>query len=42
MFSTDYIKSAVENIEEQLNKKGDLLPYIAVTPMSQGYYPETD
>ena len=42
MSSTDYIKSAVENVEEQLKKKGDRLPTRAVTPMSQGYQPETD
>ena len=42
MSSTNYIKLAVENIEEQLNKKREQLPSRAVTPMSQGYYPETD
>ena len=42
MSSTDYIKSAVENVEEQRNKKGDRLPSRAVNPMYQGYYTETD
>ena len=40
--STNYIKPAVEKFEEQLQKKGDRLPFRVVTPMSQGYYPETD
>ena len=42
MSSTDYIKSAVENIETQLKKRGDKLPARAVTPMAQGYQPEMD
>ena len=41
MSSTDYIKSAVENVKGKLKKKGEQLPSRAVTPMSQGYYPET-
>ena len=36
MFTTDYIKSAVENDEEQLKKKGYQLPSRAVTLFSQG------
>ena len=40
--STKYIKSAVENVEEQLRKKGERLPSRAVTPMFQWYNPETD
>ena len=39
MSSTEYIKPAMENVEKQLNKKGDQLPSRAVTPMFQGYYP---
>ena len=42
MSSTAYIKSSANNVEEQLKKKGYQLPSRAVTPMSQGYYPETD
>ena len=42
MSSTDYIKSDVENVEEQLKKKGERLLSIAVTTIYQGYYPETD
>ena len=42
MSSTDYIKSAVDNVEEQLKKKGCQLPSIAVTPMSQGCYPKME
>ena len=36
MPSTNDIKSAVGNVEEQLKKKVDGLPSRAVTPMSQG------
>ena len=39
MYSTNYIKSAVENVEEQLKKKWNRLPSRSVTPMYQGYYP---
>ena len=42
MSSTDYIKSAVENIEEKVKKKEDRLSSRAATPMSQGYYLDTD
>ena len=42
MSSTEYIKSTVENVEEQIKKKGDRLPSRAVTQMSQGYYPDKD
>ena len=42
MSSADYIKSAIDNVEETLKKKGDRLPARAATPMAQGYYPETD
>ena len=42
MSSTNYIKTDVDNAEEKIKKKGDQLPSRAVTPMSQGYYPETD
>ena len=40
--STKYVRSAVENVYEQLKKKGRRLPSREVTPMSQGYYPEID
>ena len=42
MTSRDYIKAAVENIEEQLKKRNDKLPGGAVTPMSQNFVPEED
>ena len=42
MSITYYIKSAVDNVEEQLNKKGDQLPSRTVAPISQGYYTETN
>ena len=42
MSSTNYIKSDVDNVEEQLKKKGGQLTSRAVTPMSQGYYPDTE
>lgn len=42
MSSTDYVKAAIDNIEELLRKKGSALPSQVVTPMSQGYVPETD
>ena len=42
MSSTNYITSAVENVEEKINKKGGRLPSRTVSPMYQGYYPETE
>ena len=42
MSSADYIKSALENFEEQLKKKGDRIPSRLATQMSQGYYSETE
>ena len=42
MTSRDYIKAAVENIEEQLKNKNDKLPNGAVTPIAQNYIPEQD
>ena len=42
MSITDYIKSVAENVEEKIRKKGDQQTSRVVTPMSQGYYPETD
>ena len=32
----------MNNVEEQLKKKGDRLPFRALTPMSQEYYPDMD
>ena len=42
MTSREYVKAAVRNVEESLNKKGRKLPTKATTPMSSGYSPETD
>ena len=42
MTSRDYIKAAIDNVEEQLKKKGDKLPSSAPKPMADGYSPELD
>ena len=42
MYSKDYIKLAVTNIENQLKNKGMKLPGRALTPMDSGYIPELD
>ena len=42
MTSTDYVKAAVANVEEQLKKKDMKLPSRAATPMAQYFVPETD
>ena len=42
MSSTNYIKSAVDNVEEQLKKKGEQLPSRVAARMYQGYYPDTE
>ena len=42
MSSTDYIKAAIANVEEQLNKRGKKLVTKAPTPMTTNYYPEMD
>lgn len=42
MSCTDYAKAAVDNVEEQLKKKGSKLPSRATTPMIQNYVPELD
>jgi hypothetical protein len=41
--SCQYVQSAVRNVEEHLQAKGDeKLPYKAPTPLSSGYRPEID
>ena len=42
MTSYDYLRNAMNNVEEILEKLGKKLPTRAPTPMSQGYRPETD
>ena len=42
MSSTEYVKNAIANVEEQLKRKRLKLPSRAVTPMKQNYYPEVD
>jgi hypothetical protein len=42
MSSTDYIKAAIANVEEQLKKRGKKLVTKAPTPMTTNYYPEMD
>ena len=42
MTSTDYVKAAVSNVEEQLKKKNMKLPSRAATPMAQHFVPELD
>ena len=42
MTNTDYIKSSITTVEDQLKKKGLKLPSRVPTPMSQGYQPELD
>ena len=40
--SCQYVQSAVQNVENHLEKSGEKLPYKAPTPLSSGYRPETD
>ena len=42
MTSQDYLRNAIKTVEGHLSKKGKKLPARATTPMSSGYYPETD
>ena len=42
MSSTDYIKAAIANVKEQLNKRGKKLATKAPTPLTTNYYPEMD
>ena len=40
--STQYVRAAVDNVEEYLDKKGQKLPAKALTPLSSKYRPEVD
>ena len=40
--SSQYVQSAVQNVEDHLAKSGEKLPYKAPTPLSSGYCPEID
>jgi hypothetical protein len=40
--SSQYVKSAVNNVVDHLNKKGKKLPYTAPNPLSTGYCLEID
>ena len=40
--STQYVRAAVDNVEEYLGKKGQKLPSKALTPLSSKYRPEVD
>ena len=40
--SAQYVKAAVKNVEEHLQKKGKVLPARAKSPLSNGYRPEID
>ena len=42
MTSKDYVKAAIDNVEQQLAKRNMKLPARAPTPMSMDYSPETD
>lgn len=42
MSSADYLKAAIDNIEERLKRKGEKLPSKATTPMTHNYRPEMD
>ena len=42
MTSTDYVKAAVENLENKLREQGMKLPSRAITPIAQSYVPELD
>ena len=42
MSSEKYIKSAIQNIEEMLQKTGQRLPSKCKTPLAYGYRPELD
>ena len=40
--STQYVRAAVDNVEEYLGKKGQKLPAKELTPLSSKYRPEVD
>ena len=40
--STQYVRAAVDNVEEYLGKKGQKIPAKALTPLSIKYRPEVD
>ena len=40
--SSQYVQTAVQNVEQHLAKYGGKLPSRAVTPLSSNYQPETD
>ena len=40
--SRDYVKAAINNVEETLKRKGMVLPTRADTPMMMSYHPELD
>ena len=40
--STQYVRAAVDNVEEYLGKKGQKLPAKAPPPLSSKYRPEVD
>ena len=42
MSSEKYVKSAIQNIEETLQKTGQWLPSKCKTPLAYGYHPELD
>ena len=42
MNSTDYVKAALENVSNQIEKRGVKLPSRVSTPMATGYVPELD
>ena len=42
MSSEKYVKSAIQNIEETLQKMGQRLPSKCKTPLAYGYHPELD
>ena len=42
MSSEKYVKSAIQNIEEMLQKRGQRLPSKCKTPLAYGYHPELD
>ena len=42
MSSEQYVKAAIANIENKLDREGQCLPSQCLTPMKAGYRPEID
>ena len=40
MMSCNYVKAEINNVQQQLNKKGDTLPKGYVNPMDKNMHPD--